>query len=299
MSAAQQGRDVRTLVPWAMAGAIVAISFAAITFRKAQPTHPLVSSAIRLGLAAILLLPIAWVRRPPSRLDRRTLSVGALAAVCYAVHFAAWVSSLGLTSVAASVTLVTVTPLLLGLWSLVSGQDRPTPRIWGALALAATGVTILGGTDLLASQDALLGDALALLGAGAMAIYLHRARTLGEDLDVPWVQALATAGAAAILALAAWLLDVPLRPAEPRHWWWLLLSALVPQLVGHGLLTWTLRHRGPAAVGMVTVGEPAGATILAVLLLGERVAGPALLGCAITVAAVAVALTAREAPQKR
>ena len=117
--------------------AIVAISFAAIFFKAAHPTHPLIAAAVRLTIAASLMAPIAvW------RLRRRSLALGfwrgaVLGGVCYAVHFGAWVWSLTLTSVAASVTLVTATPLVLGVLGACTGRDRPSGRLWLAVAGAS------------------------------------------------------------------------------------------------------------------------------------------------------------------
>ena len=47
-------RDAR-LVPLALAGAIVSISFAAIFFRLAAPTHPMIVAGTRLAIASALL----------------------------------------------------------------------------------------------------------------------------------------------------------------------------------------------------------------------------------------------------
>ncbi|MDH4208540.1 MAG: DMT family transporter, partial [Anaerolineae bacterium] len=49
----------------------------------------------------------------------------------------------------------------------------------------------------------------------------------------------------------------------------LFLLAVGPQLIGHSSLNWALRHLPAAAVGVVTLGEPVGSTLLAFLLLSE------------------------------
>ena len=71
-----------------------------------------------------------------------------------------------------------------------------------------------------------------------------------------------------------------------------LLAALLPQLVGHTLLTWSVRHVRPTVVGMATVGEPVGAAILASVWPGieEAIAPQLAVGCAVTLAAVLLAL---------
>ena len=285
--------SIRRAVPIGLAVAVTAVSFAAIFFRKAAPTHPLTIAGIRLVIACALLLPltIRGVRR--GSLPTAHVKAGVAAGLLYGVHFGAWVWSLELTTVAASVTLVTATPLLLAIVGVVTGRDRPTKRLWAAICVAAIGVTIIGGTDLLSTPTALQGDGLALLGCAAMAGYLLVARSLGDRLDVLAFAGVATGVGGVALLTTAVLTGVDPLPASAEAWMWLALAALVPQLIGHTLLTWALRHTTPTVVGLSTVGEPVGSTILGVFLLNEVPGGWTVLGCTVTLAAVVLALTSR------
>ena len=216
-----------------------------------------------------------------------------LAGLFYGVHFGSWVWSLELTTVAASVTLVTATPLLLGVWALLSKRDRPNRRLWLAIGLATVGVATIGGSDWRFSSTALLGDGLALLGAAAMAGYLLVGRRLGENLDVWVFSAIATGvGGVTLLMVAVSLGQSPL-PVSWAALGFLFLAAALPQLVGHTLLTCSLRHTEPSVVGMATVGEPVGATFLAWVWLGERFSTWVGVGCLITLAAVSIAILAQ------
>lgn len=277
-------------VPFALALAVASISFAAIFFRLASGTHPLVVAGTRLAIAAtILAIPSvrAWrAGRLPPRVLRAAVACGAL----YAVHFGAWVSSLELTSVASSVTLVTATPLLLGIAATAGGRDAPQARHWLSIALATLGLALIGLADLSLSPSALSGDALALLGAAAMAGYLWIVRRLGEDLDVLAFGGVATAAGAIGLLGAALAIGEPIAYASSQSFLWIMMAALVPQLVGHTLLTWSLRHTTPTVVGIATVGEPVGSTLLAWLWLHESPSPLVLGGCAITLAAVVLSL---------
>ena len=101
---------------------------------------------------------------------------------------------------------------------------------------------------------------MALLGAAAMAAYLTIGRRLGAAMELgPFAGIAAGVGAAVLLGSAA-VCGIPLRPASPRALLYLALAALAPQLIGHTLLTWSLRHAKPMVVGMAIVGEPVGAT---------------------------------------
>ncbi|RJO67058.1 MAG: EamA/RhaT family transporter, partial [Myxococcales bacterium] len=82
----------------------------------------------------------------------------------------------------------------------------------------------------------------------------------------------------------------PLRPASSEALLYIVLAAALPQLVGHNLLTWSVRFLPPAAVGMAVVAEPVGATALAWLWLGEAAPPWVALGCALTLAGVVLAI---------
>ena len=63
-------------------------------------------------------------------------------------------------------------------------------------------------------------------------------------------------------------------------WLWIVLLALVPQLVGHTGFNWAVRHLDPTKVATVTLLEPLGATLLALLLFAEVPSPLTLLGAA-------------------
>lgn len=274
----------------AVAVGVLSISFAAIFFELAEPTHPLVAAGVRLALAAIVLAPFTWRTLRARKMSRAAVRAAGWAGLLYAIHFGTWVTSLSMTSVAASVTLVTATPVLLAGAALVTGRDRPDRRHLWAIVLGLVGLVLIGGHDLGADGDALAGDALAIAGAASMAVFLLLVRRLGSDLDVWAFSGIACAVGAGILLACALVARVPIAVPSVEAFGWLAAAAIVPQLAGHGALTWALRHLRPTVVGMATVGEPVGATLLAWLWLGETVSAVVAIGCAVTIAAVLIAV---------
>ena len=281
----------RLAIPAALFIAVLAISLAASFFRKAMPTHPLVMAGLRLAIAAACLAPFTIRAFARGTLTRQTIRGGLVAGVLYGVHFGAWVTSLTLTSVAASVTLVTTTPLLLGVVGWLTGKDRPDRRLWLGLAVAASGLALIGGADLARGMDNLAGDGAALLGMAAIAGYFLVGRSLGDRFDVLAFSGLACATGAVVLLVTATLAGISIAPASGEALLWISLSALLPQLVGHNLLTWALRHATPSQVAMAVVGEPVGATLIGWIWLGEGVGALEALGCGLTLTAVAVVVT--------
>jgi len=248
----------------------------------------LVAAAVRLGISALLLLPFVLRAWHLGRLNAAMVKAACFGGLFYAVHFGAWVSSLTMTTVAASVTLVTATPLLLALIGWISGKDRPDRRLWQSLLVACVGIGIIGWESL--DDGAMVGNLLALVGAAGMAFYLLVARGQGERLD-PWAfTGIATAVGALILVGTSLATGISLHVPNQSALFYLFLAALVPQLVGHTLLTWSLKRVSPVVVGTATLGEPVGASFLAWMWLGEGVGMWVVLGCSVTLTGVALAI---------
>ena len=285
---------MKSWVSPALVVAVCSISFAAIFFRKAAPTHPLTCAGLRLAVAALILSPMTIRAAIDGRLRGKLLGYAAAAGIAYGVHFGAWVTSLTLTTVAASVTLVTTTPLILAAVGAVTGKDRPTQKLWFCLALAVAGLLAVGWKDLSLGWQALAGDGLAIVGAGAMAAYMLIGRKLGDAMQLWAFTGVATAvGAVALLGCAA-IAGISLVPDSIESMAYIALAAILPQLVGHSLLTWSLRYAKPFVVGMAVLGEPVGATVLAWLWLGETITGLIAAGCALTL--IAVTLSVAKSP---
>src|SRR3954469_25349512 len=152
--------------------ALVGISFAGPLVRLSH-AHPLAIAIWRLGFSLIVILSallITGTWRQWRRLDRNGTLVAIGAGAMLALHFWTWNSSVGLTSVAASVVLVNTQPVIVALLSAGWLREPPTRRQWAGIAVAVVGALVVALPDLSAtneaiSERALLGDLLALAGA--------------------------------------------------------------------------------------------------------------------------------------
>jgi len=254
---------------------IAAISFASILIRMAQaegvPT--LTIAAWRLIFASAVLLPYAWATRRDEMRSFSRREVGLLVAsgLFLGLHFATWIASLGYTSVASSVVLVSMGPLFVGLGSWLFLRERPSLLMAAGILLAAVGSVIISWGDFGQGQDQLLGDLLALAGAVMVAGYLMIGRRVRGHCSL--TAYIAPVYGVAMLTLLALVL-VGRRPMfgfSLAAYGWMLALGLVPQLIGHSTLNWALRHLSATFVAIVTLAEPVGSGLLAYLLLGEAV----------------------------
>jgi drug/metabolite transporter (DMT)-like permease len=277
----------------AIGGSILAISTAAILFRETN-APPVPAAAYRLAFATLLLLPFAaWKARAEiAALTARDWLGLALVGLVLAVHFAAWVASLGLTSVAASVVLVTLHPVFVAAVSRrVFGEGLP-PRGYAGIVLALAGGAVITLSDARRGSDPLLGDALALVGALAAAAYFLAGRGYRRRLGL--LAYVTPVYGVAALALVAMSLLVPAPYGGPlvgydaRQLVLFLLLAGLPMILGHTVLNWALKYVTAPVIATTILGEPVGATLLAVVVLNETPPLGALAGGAIVLVGIGV-----------
>ena len=276
-----------------IAAGIAAVSSASIFIRFAQREAPsLVIAAARLTLASLILAPIAWTRyrseyRQLTRADGR---LAIFSGVFLALHFATWISSLEYTTVASSTVLVSTSPLFVAIAAWLLLRERIGGAVMAGLGVALIGSAIIGLSDRSGTmRNALLGDVLALAGAVAVAGYLLIGRRLRAKLSlVPYVAVVYGTAAIMMLVMAAFARQTFVG-YSPSTYVWLLLLALVPQLIGHSAFNWALAHLPATFVSVATLGEPIGSTILALVLLNETPTLVKLVGAVLILIGIVIA----------
>ena len=247
----------------------------------------------RNAAGAAALLPVLLVRERATLigLRLRDLRSSAVAGLFLAAHFAAWLPSLSMTTVAASIALVTTTPIWTALAARAAGVQLPA-AVWWGLVLAVVGAALIAGVDVTVSLRAVAGDGLALLGAIAAGGYVLAGARARERLATSAYTVVCYSVCALVLAVAALIVDVPLAGFSARDWWLIAAITFVAQLLGHTLFNLVLSNVGPTVVSLAVLLEVPGSLIVALVLLGQAPPLLALPGMAAVVLGVALVVRA-------
>ncbi|MBS1229212.1 MAG: protein of unknown function transrane [Proteobacteria bacterium] len=255
---------------------LAAISFGAVLARLAQGAGlpSLAIAALRLGLAALIISPLAlWQsRRALLAMTRRQAALTLGAGFFLALHFASWISSLEYTSVASSTALVTTNLLWIAIASFLVFGEQPRRLMLVGMAVSIGGSLLIFWSDSSHSapgSSPLLGNCLALFGSWCFSAYLLLGRRLRAELPLPAYVWLAYGAAALLLLLACGAWEIPLAGYGAPAYLFALGLALGPQLLGHTAYNWSLKHVSPTFVAVVTLGEPVGSALLAWIFFGE------------------------------
>ncbi|MED7950012.1 DMT family transporter [Streptomyces sp. BE303] len=201
-------------------------------------------------------------------ISRRALLLAAAAGALLAVHFALWMPSLRMTSVASATALVTTTPLWTILLMRLLGVRAPR-MVWLGMAVAFAGVLVLTGVDLSLSPRALAGDALAL-GAGlAAAGYVLLGAEVRRTVSTTAYTLVCYATTGAVLLAVCLVAGTPLSGWSAGAWWQIVLLMVTAQLLGHSLSNRVVRTLGPSVTSTSVLLETPGAALIAALWLGQ------------------------------
>ncbi|MGB3560343.1 MAG: DMT family transporter [Geitlerinemataceae cyanobacterium] len=278
---------------------VLAVSTAAIWIRLAISSagvsgvgFSLVLAASRLTLASLLLIP-TWHRVPWRQISRSAIVYALAAGVFLAVHFATWITSLSYTSIAAATTLVTSNPLWVTLLSWLWFGEKPTFRTVLGIAIALTGGILIsvGGTAQTATaSNPLLGNFLALVGAWTVSFYLLLGREAQrQGLGLGGYGIVAYGSAALVLLPLPGLFGASYAGFPPVVYFYILMTALLPQLVGHTSINWAVRWVSPTLITLMILFEPVCASILGYWIFGEVPTFWVLVGAVVLLMGVAIA----------
>ncbi|MFD5631167.1 DMT family transporter [Streptomyces sp. NPDC127072] len=286
----------------AMTITVVAIS-ATAPLTAAATASPLAMAFWRNALGFAVLGPLLLLlrRREVVRVVRgerrllrreqwRPLVFGFLAATALALHFAAFMTSTRLTSVAMSTALVATQPVWQAL--IAAGQGvRTSRRTWAGLTLSVVGATAAAGLDIRSGGTALLGDLLALAGAVAQAGYTALSEKSRADVSTPLYSTFTSLVCGLELLAVCWLADISLTGFDRSTQLSLLGLLILPQILGLGALNFVLGRVSATTISVLLLLETPVAALGAWWLMNQGIEPATVPGLLLIIVGVTVVVT--------
>lgn len=253
--------------------------------------EPVASPSIalyRLAFALPVLMIVGWrmLGADLFRVERRDLAamlVLAVSAAGYQIFYFAAVARAGV-AVATLVALCSAPALLALLGGLFLGE-RLNRRVVLALATTLCGTVLLVGVPTglqVARADVIAGILLAGGSALSYAGFTACSRSLARRYRPVQLICLGFGGGALVLMPAALVAGLSIPETAPA-WGVLLYLGLVPTALAYVLFFTGMRDVTATVAGILTLIEPLTATVLAWLVLEERLGPTGLVGAAVLV----------------
>lgn len=244
-------------------------------------------------LAVGVLGPFALARRRAefrilaSDAGRRERRYSILAGLALAVHFATWMPSAQLTSVATATALVATQPVWQGLIALGQGRRLP-PVAWCGIAVAVAGAVWATGADFGTSGRAFAGDLLAIVGGVAAAVYTALGERARVTISTTSYTTICYTVCALTLLAVCLVAGVPLAGYDGSTWLAILALVAGAQLLGHSMFNYALRRISATTVSVLILLEAPGAALIAWAWLDQVPRATALPGLALLLIGVAI-----------
>ncbi len=261
-------------------------------------TGPVSAAFWRLFLALPFLVIFArFAGQRLSGMPRRTLVLVAIGALAFAGDLASWHIGIGMTRLGNATLFGNAGSIILLFWGFVIARMLPRGLEWLAIIFALSGAAILLGRSLEISTETFVGDLFCVIAGLLYAVYLltlqgERAKKEGGGFGawslLVWVSVFACP---ALLALALFLGE----PIWPSNWTPVVALFITSQLIGQGLLVYSLGHFPPLIIGLALLTQPAIAAVIGYAAFGEVLTGPDVVGMVL----LGSALVAAKAVQKK
>jgi drug/metabolite transporter (DMT)-like permease len=260
-------------------------------------------AGLRYFIAFLCLAPLVLFnpiqRARLRRLSRREwLLLALLGVVFYTLAQGAQYVALAYLPAVVVNLLLNLCPILVGVISIFTLKESPTPLQWVGVALAGLGTGIYFLPFSL-PKAVFFGLAVAILAMTANAVATLQGRQVNRDLALsPLLITFTSMGIGATLMLASGLIFQGLGHPTPLDWGFIAWMAVVNTALSFTLWNHTLRTLTAVESSILNSLMMPQIAILAVVFLGEKLSGKEILGLALVFAGVAVVQLRRRAEKR-
>ena len=256
---------------------------------------PVATGFWRLTIALPFLWLLAHASGQKPHWPRRAVTVAILiAAIFYVLDLAAWNAGIRLTKLGNSTLFGNTGSFVFAIYGLWLVHRMPSLKQGGALALALAGAGLLMSGSYELSPRNFTGDLLTLVAGllyGGYLIFVERSRS--EVAALPLLLLASLFGVPMLFAISAGLGE----QIWPHDWTPLVIFALSSQVLGQGLLVYSIGTLPPLVVGLAMLTQPVVSAAVGWFAYGEGLSSTDVIGAtAIAIALVIVRLPERGLP---
>ena len=268
---------------------VASVSLSAI-FVKLANAESAVIAFYRMFFSVLIMSPVFFLkyRSELKKLHTKDWVYSTIAGIFLAFHFILWFESLNYTSVASSTVLVTLQPLFAFVGTYIFFKEKASLQTIVAGAVAIVGSFLIGWGDFRISGSALYGDVLALIACALITGYLLFGQDVRKRLSLITYTMIVYSVSTVCLFFYVLIMGQSFGPYETSDWFWFIMLALVPNLLGHTLFNWSLKWVSTNTISVAILFEPVGAAVLAYFIFEEKLMVSQIVGGLVIVAGIAL-----------
>lgn len=250
---------------------VVGVSFSAILVKYASAPS-VVLAFYRMFFTAVLLFPAVWknCREELKKAGKKEIIWCCISGFFLACHFTTYFESLCHTSIASSTVLVDTEVFFVALVTVFVFKEKLSKAGLIGILLTFAGSVVLAMSDSQAGGNVLWGDFLALSGAVFVSVYTLIGRRQRKNMSTTLYTWLVYGSSALTLAVFCMLGGTSLVGYRVQDYLCAFGMSVLCTLLGHSVFSWGLKYLPAAYISTAKLGEPVFATILGLLIFGQR-----------------------------
>ncbi len=255
---------------WILAGTFfTSVSSIIIRFSKA----PALAMAAYRMLFTIMMLSIPVFinnRSEFKNINKKNYIMCAISGIFLAFHFAFWMQSIQMTTIANSTVLVSSSPIFVAVFNYFLLKEKFNKRmIFGIAASMAGTIIIAMGSSGGAHGNMMLGNFFAFLGAIFVAGYLIIGGIVRKNVSAGVYVFVVYSVSAIVLFAMCFITDTPVYPYAPKEFMLFFLLGFCSSILGHTVYNYLVKFYSSTLISVSTLSEPIYASILAMFIFRE------------------------------
>ena len=271
-----------------------------IRFALQHDVPPALISSGRMIVGALFFTPYVWVkyaadiRLMPARSRWLAIFAGAM----FGFNITLNAASLEHISVIIGQALIATIPIWVAIQEVAILKVKLKRSVWLGVFVALLGAILIswatsGEAPPLPGGNPSLGILMALISACSASLYIIIGRKVrGSVSFVPYIWLVYTSGAVTTLLIIA-LSRTPVLGYEWQGYFWVLLLAVLAQIIGHGVLNFVLRYLSPTTLTVTAQTVPALSVLWALIILNETPTTTQVGGSIVLIIGVGIVLRAQ------
>lgn len=267
---------------------VISVSASAILVKLVADADSGVIAFYRMLFSILLMSPLFFMKYTHEirQLKRRDWLYSIIAGIFLAFHFILWFESLRYTSVASSTVLVALQPIFAFAGTYFFFKEKTSLKTLFSGFIAIMGCVLIGWGDLKVSGSAFFGDMLALVACVLVTGYLLFGQDIRQRLSLMTYTMIVYSASTITLFIYVLIKGGSFGPYPAIDWFWFVLLAVVPNLLGHNLFNWSLKWVSINGLSIAILFEPIGAAILAYIIFDEKLMVTQVIGGVIVIAGI-------------
>ncbi|QDP84903.1 DMT family transporter [Chryseobacterium sp. SNU WT5] len=234
-------------------------------------TSGLISAFYRMAIATAVILPYALYKKKLKLENVKMLLPMMVCGILFASDIAVWNISIQNSTATQATLLTNLSPIWVGVFSLVFLKFRPRKSFWLGTVIALVGMTVFVGVDTIINLQLDFAFFLGILSGVLYALYILVSKSVLEKLEVITFITYSMIFSAIFLFIINIAFGEQFFGFTNKAWFSLLVQGVVCQLIAWLLISYATQTMRATRVSLSLLSQAIFATILAAVFVNEQI----------------------------